>query len=121
MTDYAVDLVERLHDIHHFIHQHLKVASDWMKARYDQLANSAGFQEDDSVADLPYPEERKITQATDGLGSPLHHNHLDKCHILDSAASQGKDDGRPPGQTGTIPGGYSRRVALRREQCNRGQ
>jgi hypothetical protein len=49
MTDYAADLVKWLHDIHHFICQHLKVASDRMKARYNQLANSAGFQEDDRV------------------------------------------------------------------------
>jgi len=53
-TDYAADLVERLH-IHHFVHQHLKVthfacqhlkvAIDQMKAHYDQLANLAGFEE----------------------------------------------------------------------------
>jgi hypothetical protein len=29
--------------------QHLKVANDRMKARYDQLANSTGFQEGDRV------------------------------------------------------------------------
>jgi hypothetical protein len=27
-TDYAVDLVDRLHDIHHYARQHLKVAND---------------------------------------------------------------------------------------------
>jgi len=43
-TVYTAALVERLHNIHHFAHQHLKVASDQMKAHYDQLANSAGFQ-----------------------------------------------------------------------------
>ena len=37
------------HDIHHFERQHLKAASDRMKARYDQLANSACFQEGDRV------------------------------------------------------------------------
>jgi hypothetical protein len=42
-TDYAADLVERLHDIHLYARQHLKVSSDRMKARYDRLANSAGF------------------------------------------------------------------------------
>jgi len=47
--------------------------------------------------------------------------HVDKRHIPDSTASQGKDDSRPPGHTGFIPGGYSGRVALRREQCNREQ
>jgi transposase InsO family protein len=48
-TDYTADLVERLHGIHHFARQDLKVASDQMKACYDQLANSAGFQVGDSV------------------------------------------------------------------------
>jgi hypothetical protein len=52
----------------------------------------------------------------------VHHHHPDKWHhILDSAASQDKDDGRPPVQTGAIPGGYLRWVALRRKQCNREQ
>jgi hypothetical protein len=41
--------VERLHDTHHYARRHLKVASDSMKARYDRLANSAGFQEGDHV------------------------------------------------------------------------
>jgi len=48
-TDYTADLVERLHDNHHIARQDLKVARDWMKACYDQLANSAGFQEGDRV------------------------------------------------------------------------
>jgi hypothetical protein len=47
-TDYKASLVG-LHNIHHFAHQHLKVASDRMKARYDQLANLAGYQEGDRV------------------------------------------------------------------------
>jgi hypothetical protein len=47
--NYAADVDERLRDTHYFARQHLKVASDGMKARYDQLANSAGFQEGDLV------------------------------------------------------------------------
>jgi hypothetical protein len=43
-TDYAADLTEWLH---YTAYQHLKVASDRMKAYYDRLANSAGFQEGD--------------------------------------------------------------------------
>jgi hypothetical protein len=31
--------MERLHDIHHYARQHLKVASDRMKARNDRLAS----------------------------------------------------------------------------------
>ena len=45
----TTDLVEWQHDIHHFAHQHLKVASDQMQAHYDQLANSSGFQEGGTV------------------------------------------------------------------------
>jgi hypothetical protein len=37
------------YDIHHFARQHLKVASEQMKARYDQLANLVGFQVGDRV------------------------------------------------------------------------
>jgi hypothetical protein len=37
---YVVDLVDWLHDIHHYACQHLK-------AHYDHLANSVGFQEED--------------------------------------------------------------------------
>jgi len=47
-TDYAANLSECLHDTH-FARQHLKVASDRIKTRYDRLANSAGFQEGDRV------------------------------------------------------------------------
>ena len=43
-TVYNAALVERLHDMQQFDPQNLKVASDRMKARYDQLANSARFQ-----------------------------------------------------------------------------
>jgi hypothetical protein len=42
---HAADIVDRLHDIHNYTPQHLKPPSDRMKARYDRLANSAGFQE----------------------------------------------------------------------------
>jgi hypothetical protein len=49
MMDYSADLAERLRDNHNFARQHLKVASDRMKARYDQLAKSTDFQEGDRV------------------------------------------------------------------------
>jgi hypothetical protein len=41
-TNYATDLADHLHDIHNYGHQHLKVASDWLKTQYDKLANFAG-------------------------------------------------------------------------------
>jgi hypothetical protein len=43
-TDYAA-ISERLHDINHFAGQHLKAASDGIKARYDRLAANPVFQE----------------------------------------------------------------------------
>jgi hypothetical protein len=48
-TDYATDLVDYLHDIHNYARQHLKLASDRMKTRYDKFANSAGYHERDRV------------------------------------------------------------------------
>jgi hypothetical protein len=44
-TDLAADLVDHLHDIHHYAHQHLKLASDQMKTRYNKLANSTSYNE----------------------------------------------------------------------------
>jgi hypothetical protein len=58
-TDYAADLVDHLHDIYNYARQHLKLASDRMKTRYDKLANSAGHHEGNSVALSPRPQERK--------------------------------------------------------------
>ncbi|PNF29641.1 hypothetical protein B7P43_G16387 [Cryptotermes secundus] len=57
-TDYAGDLVDHLHDIHNYARQHLKLASDRMKTRYDKLANSAGYDEGDRVW-LYRPTRRK--------------------------------------------------------------
>jgi hypothetical protein len=43
------DLVDHLHDIHNYVHHHLKLASDRMKIRYNKLANSAGYHEGDGM------------------------------------------------------------------------
>jgi hypothetical protein len=48
-TDHAADLVDHLHNIHNYARQHLKLASNQMKTRYDKLANSTGYQEGDRV------------------------------------------------------------------------
>jgi hypothetical protein len=47
--DHAADLVDRLHDIHSYARQNLKLASDRMKTRYDGLANCAGYHEGDRM------------------------------------------------------------------------
>jgi hypothetical protein len=57
-SDYAADLVERLRDIHHYAHQHLKVASDRMKTCYNHMAYSARFQKGDQVW-LFYPTQTR--------------------------------------------------------------
>jgi hypothetical protein len=57
-TDYAVNLAERLRDIHHFDRQNLKKASDRMKARFDGLAISPVFQDGDRVW-MYYPTRRR--------------------------------------------------------------
>ena len=49
VTDYTAEFVERLHSIHQIARQDLKVASNRMKARYDQLDNSASFQKCERV------------------------------------------------------------------------
>jgi hypothetical protein len=36
--DHAADLVDQLHNIHDYAHQHLKLTSDRMKTRYHRLA-----------------------------------------------------------------------------------
>jgi hypothetical protein len=48
-TDYVADPVDRLHNIYHYACQHLKAATDRIKASYDRLADSAGFQEGDQL------------------------------------------------------------------------
>jgi hypothetical protein len=43
--DHAANLLDHLHDIHSYAHQHLKLASDRMKTRHNHMANSADYQE----------------------------------------------------------------------------
>jgi hypothetical protein len=47
--NHMADLVDHLHNIHNYAHQHLKLASDQMKTRYDKLANCAGYHEGDRM------------------------------------------------------------------------
>jgi hypothetical protein len=73
-TDHAADSVDHLHDIHNYACQHLKLASDRMKTRYDKLANSAGRQ---SVALSPNPHEGEIAQASILVGRLIQGIHPD--------------------------------------------
>jgi hypothetical protein len=47
--DHAADLVDCLHNIRNFVHQHLKLVSDQIKTWYGRMANSAGYQKGDKV------------------------------------------------------------------------
>jgi hypothetical protein len=77
-TNYAAEFVDHLHDIHQYARQHLKLASDHMKTRYDKLANSAGYQEGDSVALSPNPYEGKITKPAILVGRFTQGSQKDK-------------------------------------------
>jgi hypothetical protein len=41
--------VNSLHDIYNYARQHLKLASNLMKTRYDRLANCVGYDDGDKV------------------------------------------------------------------------
>jgi hypothetical protein len=118
MTEYAANLVEKMHDIRSFARQHIKVASVRMKARYDHLVNSAGFQEGDRVW-LYHPtwKKGKITEVVEELGRAVHHHPYQRGDLSDSTARPGEDDGSPSEPTGTILRAYSGRVALSKRQC----
>lgn len=45
MTDYMMNLMEWLHDSHHYVRQHLKMASNKIMACYGCTASYMGFQE----------------------------------------------------------------------------
>jgi hypothetical protein len=60
-TDYAADLMGHLHDIHNYS-QHLKLASDRMKTRYDKLTNSASYQQGDRCGSIAQPARMRNRQ-----------------------------------------------------------
>jgi hypothetical protein len=49
MENSAVNLVDHINDIHNYARQHLNLASDRMKTRYDKLVKCAGYHEGDRV------------------------------------------------------------------------
>jgi hypothetical protein len=48
-SKYMVDLVDQIHDIHHYTGHHLKVARYRIKAYYNCLVNSSGLKEGEQV------------------------------------------------------------------------
>jgi hypothetical protein len=47
--DHAINFVGHLYNIRNYAHQHLKLASDWMKTHYDWLANCTGHHKGNCV------------------------------------------------------------------------
>jgi hypothetical protein len=47
--DHVASSVNHLHDIHNYVRQHLKLASDRMKTRYNELDKCADYHEGDKV------------------------------------------------------------------------
>jgi hypothetical protein len=63
-TDHAANLVGLLHDIQYYAHQHLKLASDWMRTWSDKLANSTSYQEGKGVWIYRPTRKREITKTS---------------------------------------------------------
>jgi hypothetical protein len=72
----------------------------------------------DILAVQPDWDQRETTEATIVIARFVQGHHPGQRRVLsDSAASQSENYGGSHRQTGAIPGGYSGRAALRREQC----
>jgi hypothetical protein len=81
IIDHAANLVDHLHDIYNYSHQHLKLGTDQMKTHYDRLATSAGYHEGEE-----HWHERKVTQASIPMEGPIQGSHADKrCGVQDPA------------------------------------
>jgi hypothetical protein len=75
-TDRATDIVDHLHDIQDYAQKDLKLASDRLKTRYDELASSAGYHEGGQGVALSYNfHEREIAQSSIIMGRPIQNNH----------------------------------------------
>jgi hypothetical protein len=61
-----------------YTQQHLKLASDRMKTRYDRLVNSAGCNKGDNVAVSSNSDEVKIAQAPVLMGGRVQGSHPDE-------------------------------------------
>jgi hypothetical protein len=70
--DHVADLVDNLHNIHNYAHQHLKLVIDQMETHYDKLVNYKGYHEGDRiVAPLSNPHKGEFAQAPVFMGGPV--------------------------------------------------
>lgn len=87
---------DQLHGRPHYARQHLRVASDRMKACYDHLAKAAGLQEVDQVW---WHQSRgksiMVQQSLEGSCNVITWINYVAYRI--PVSSQGEDDGGPPG------------------------
>jgi hypothetical protein len=73
-----------LHNIHSYVHQHLKLVSDWMKTRYNRLAKCAGYNWVMTCDSIGPPAQKKISQVSIPMGGPIQGSHADKrCGVQD--------------------------------------
>jgi hypothetical protein len=94
------DLIDRLHEKHHYSRQHLKVTSDRKK-----VLGIPGRRR--SLAVSPNLDKGKVACAATILERPIQVDHPGQRRDLpDPPTSQGEDDGTP-GQIGAISRRYS--------------
>jgi hypothetical protein len=77
MPDYVMDLIDRLHDIHHYACQHLKMNNDRMKGCYDFFFSSVGFQEGDKSGCTTRPGKDESLINSSHLGQPIQSDYPD--------------------------------------------
>jgi hypothetical protein len=104
-TDHAADLVDHLHDIHHYARQHLKLASDRMKIRYDKSANSAGYHEGPTGTKGKSP---KLQSSWEGPYKVITRIN-DVVYTIQRILGV-EDDGSTPGPAKTLSGSCSGRL-----------
>jgi hypothetical protein len=74
-----------------------RIESERMKACYNQLTNSIGFQEEGQVWLYHTTWMSGVIKVTAFLGRPLQGDHQDQCYGLQIATShQREDDGGAP-------------------------
>jgi hypothetical protein len=77
--EHGANLVDHLHDTYNYARQHLKLASDRIKTRYDKLANCAGYHERQRWLYRP---------SSNPVGGPIQGGHPDKWSDIQGPAER---------------------------------